>query len=210
MRTLALILILACTTGLSAAEPAKSARLFDGKTFAGWEGETNKIWRVESNALVGGSLQTTVPHNEFLCTQRPYTNFVLRLAFKVVSAGGELNAGVQIRSQRITNHFEVSGYQADMGEPEWWGCLYDESRRNKVLAKSNPAEINKILRRNDWNLYEIRCEGKQLQAWINGWPTFDYTETDDKIPQWGYICLQIHGGGKTEAMYSEISIEELP
>jgi len=37
-------------------------RLFDGKSFTGWEGDTKKTWRIENGALVGGSLQETVPH----------------------------------------------------------------------------------------------------------------------------------------------------
>lgn len=185
--------------------------LFDGKTFSGWEGDTNKIWRIEGGALVGGSLQATVPHNEFICTTRPFTNFVLRLKFKLTGTSGFINGGVQVRSKHIKNPaYELSGYQADMGDPEWWGCLYDESRRNKVLAKSNIAEVNKVLKRNEWNDYEVRCEGKRIRVTLNGYQTVDYTEPDDKIEQYGIIGLQIHGGGKAEAFYREIVIEELP
>jgi hypothetical protein len=53
--------------------------------------------------------------------------------FKLVGTEGFVNGGVQFRSQRVPNHFEVSGYQADLGEG-YWGALYDESRRNKVLV----------------------------------------------------------------------------
>jgi len=70
--------------------------------------------------------------------------------------------------------------------------------------------INKVLNRQDWNEYMIRAEGKRIRAWINGVPTVDYTEPDDGIPQFGQIGLQVHGGGKTEAWYKEIRIEELP
>jgi len=188
----------------------KAVSLFDGKTFLGWEGETNKTWRIEDGALVGGSLQTTVPHNEFICTERQFTNFVLRLKCKLVGTTGFVNAGVQVRSRRVPNHFEVSGYQADLGDPGWWGCLYDESRRNKVLAQSDMAKLNPVLKRDDWNDYEIRCDGKRIQAWLNGQQTFDYTEADDSIDQWGVIALQIHGGGKAEVSYRDIFVWELP
>ena len=116
----------------------------------------------------------------------------------------------QFRTQRIPNHFEVSGYQADLGDPGWWGCLYDESRRNKVLAQSDMAKLNPVLKRDDWNDYEIRCDGKRIQAWLNGQQTFDYTEADDSIDQWGVIALQIHGGGKAEVSYRDIFVWELP
>lgn len=189
---------------------AASVSLFDGKTFNGWEGDTKKTWKIEDGAFVGGSLAEKVPHNEFICTKRSFKNFVLRLKFKLVGTGDFNNGGVQVRSKRIANPaYELSGYQADMGDG-WWGSLYDESRRNKVLVKADPELIKRILKRDDWNDYEVRCEGKRIRLLINGHQTVDYTEPDDSIPQHGIIGLQIHGGGPAEASYKEITIEELP
>lgn len=192
---------------ISAAESDKAVKIFDGKTFSGWEGDTVKTFRIIDGAIVGGTLKEKVPRNEFLCTTRPYTNFVLRLKFKLVGDGA--NAGVQIRTKRIPNHHEVSGYQADMGDPSWWGALYDESRRNKVLAKADMEAVNKVLKRSDWNDYVIRCEGRRIQLWLNGLRTVDYTEPEENIDQSGVICVQIHGGPPSEAWYKDITIEEL-
>ena len=203
-----LLLALCLTFPLAAAEPGKPVSLFDGQTFTGWEGDTNKTFRITDGAIVGGSMTDKVPRNEFLCTTRQYTNFVLRLEFKLLG-GPKANAGVQIRTQRIPNHHEVSGYQADMGDG-WWGCIYDESRRNKVLAKADPALTEKLVKRDDWNTYEIRCEGKRIRLAINGTQTVDYTEEDAKIPQFGIIAVQIHGGPPSEAWYRKLVIEELP
>jgi hypothetical protein len=209
-RLLVPVLLLSLLSPLLAADPGKSVPLFDGKTFRGWEGDTNKTWRIENGALVGGLLKEKVPHNEFICTERMFTNFVLRLKFKLVGTEGFINGGVQFRSQRIKNPpYEMSGYQADMGDG-WWGCLYDESRRNKVLVKPEAALIERILKRNDWNNYEIRCEGKRIRLAINGEQTVDYTEPDDAIPQYGLIGLQIHGGGVSEASYKDITLVNLP
>jgi hypothetical protein len=125
-----------------------------------------------------------------------FTNFVLRLKFKLVGTEGFVNGGVQFRSQRIENPpYEMSGYQADMGEG-WWGALYDESRRNKVLAKPEPGVIEKALKKNDWNDYEIRCVGKRIRLAINGAQTVDYTEAEDSIPQFGLIGVQTMEAGK--------------
>ena len=194
---------------LSAGAKGDSISIFDGRSFKGWEGDTKKTFRIEGGAIVGGNLKQAVPRNEFLCTERSYTNFVLKLKFKLL--GGEnANAGVQFRTKRIPNHHEVSGYQADMGDPGWWGCLYDESRRNKVLAKSKIEDVNRILKRDDWNEYTIRCEGKHIQLWVNGAQTVDYMEKDEKIEDFGIIAVQIHGGPPSEAWYKDISIQELP
>jgi hypothetical protein len=187
--------------------PPKIVSLFDGTSFNGWEGDTQKTFRIEKGAIVGGSLNESVPRNEFLTTTKSYANFILRLQFKLVGEGA--NAGVQIRSQRIPNDAEMIGYQADLGQG-YWGSLYDESRRRKILARADPGVIEKVLKKDDWNSYEIRCEGKRIQLSINGTKTVDYREEDDDIPQKGFIGLQIHGGPPSEAWYKDITIEELP
>ena len=190
--------------------PAKTAgkgkRIFDGKTFKGWEGNL-KWFRIEDGAIVGGTLKKRIPNNEFLCTTKDYADFEMRLKVKLLGKGA--NAGIQIRSRRIPNHHEVRGYQADMGQG-WWGCLYDESRRNKVLARADRKKLAKVLKTGEWNDYVIRCEGKRVQLWINGYQTVDYTEPDEKIEQTGIIGLQIHGGGPSEAWYKDIDIIKLP
>ncbi|MBB3841208.1 hypothetical protein FHS57_005229 [Runella defluvii] len=187
----------------------KPERIFDGKSFKGWEGDTLKTWRIEQGALVGGSLQTKVPNNDFLCTKRSYSDFVLKAKFKLVGTEGFINSGVQFRSKRLTNpSYEMEGYQADLGD-KYWGSLYDESRRNKTLAGKPAEEVAKLLKPNDWNDYEIRADKRHIVLKINGVTTVDYTEPDTNIPQSGLIGLQIHGGGKALVYFKDIFIEEL-
>jgi len=175
------------------------------KTFTGWKGNL-EAFRIEDGAIVGGSLKERVPRNEFLCAAGEYADFELRLKFKLLGRGA--NAGVQIRSRRIPNHHEMIGYQADLGDG-WWGCLYDESRRRKVLAGPPKEDRAKIIKAGDWNEYVIRCTGRRIQLWINGHQTVDYTEPDEKIEQKGLIAVQIHGGPPTEAWYKDIVIKRL-
>jgi len=180
--------------------------LFDGRTFDGWEGDTAKSFRIEDGAIVGGNLNTTTPRNEFLCTERTFANFVLRLECKVVNANG----GVQFRSARVPESAEVSGYQADMDSSgRYWGCLYDEARRG-MLAESDAATVERIVRKDDWNAYEIRCEGSHIQLFVNGVRTVDYTEADASIPQSGVIAVQVHAGPPSETWYRNMEIAELP
>ncbi|MBL9173164.1 MAG: DUF1080 domain-containing protein [Verrucomicrobiales bacterium] len=183
--------------------------LFDGKTFTGWDGDTNRIWRIDDGALVAGDLKSMVPRNEFVATTRSYTNFVLRAQFKIEGSEGFVNGGIQIRSQRIPNHNEMIGYQADIGEG-WYGCLYDESRRNTVLARPDAAAVAKAFKAGEWNDYEIRCEGSRVRLWINGVPMVDYVEKDPAIVPSGRIGLQVHGGGKTRISFRKLTLEELP
>lgn len=192
----------------TAAEPSarsQPVRLFDGRTFAGWEGNF-KMFRIEAGAIVGGTLNEKIPHNEFLCTTRTYGDFELRLKFKVRGEG--VNAGVQFRTKRIPNHHEVSGYQADIGQ-KYWGSLYDESRRKKILAQADLDAVMKVVKIDDWNEYVVRAEGPRIRFWLNGLQTIDYTETDDAIDRSGVIAVQIHGGPPSEAWYKDLEITEL-
>jgi len=182
--------------------------LFDGKTLTGWEGETEKTWRIEDGCIVGGSLDTVVPRNEFLCTTKTYEDFELKVKFKLLGDKKDVNAGVQFRTKRIPKHHEVSGFQADIGQ-QYWGALYDESRRNKVLAQPDKEVVEKLAKHGEWNEYVIRCEGPRIRLWLNGTLTVDYTEKDDKIERSGIIGLQVHGGAKAKVHYKDITIEEI-
>lgn len=193
---------------VSACRPAPET-LFDGKTFTGWEGDTIRTWRIEDGAIAGGTLEQTVPHNDFLCTTDSYENFILRLKFKLIGREGFINAGVQFHSRRLEDPaYEMTGYQADIGDG-YWGSLYDESRRNKTLASPDSLTLLKVLKREAWNEYEIRAEDGRIRLFINGQQTVDYTEEDTSIPQSGRIGLQIHGGGKALVYYKDITLEKL-
>jgi len=197
--------LISCCTAASAAEESDFKPLFDGKTLVGWEGDL-KVFHVADGAIVAGSLKEPVARNEFLCTTEEYADFELRLKFKLLGKGA--NAGVQFRTRRIPKHHEVKGYQADLGDG-WRGALYDESRRNKLLAQPKAEDVAKVLKRDVWNDYVIRCQGRRIQLWINDLQTVDYTEPDEAIEQTGIIGLQVHGGGPTEAAYKDIRIKKL-
>ena len=191
-------------TSLLAAEEAPLQRIFDGKTFDGWEGDL-KIFRIEDGAVVGGNLKSSLKQNEFLTSKKDYSDFELHLKFKLI--GKTANGGVQIRSVRVPGSREMSGYQADMGTG-YWGRLYDESRRCTILA--GPEDGVKFVHLEDWNDYVIRCEGRRIQMWLNGHQTVDYTEPDTSLVQTGKIGLQIHAGEPSETWYKDIEIRELP
>ena len=199
--------ILVVAAAAAAAQGGTRLPLFDGKTFNGWEGDTQKTWRIENGAIVGGSLTERVPRNDFLVTTREFSDFVLRLQFKLEGTEGFINSGVQFRSQRAKEPaHEMVGYQADIGA-KYWGALYDETRRNTVLAGPDQAAILKHVRLNDWNDYEIHARGRQIRLVLNGQQTVDYTEPDAAIPQAGRIGLQIHGGGTAQVSFRNITIE---
>ena len=179
--------------------------LFDGKTLEDWDGDS-PVFRVEEQTIIGGQMKEKIPHNFFLSTKEEFADFELQLEFRLI--GEATNAGVQLRSKRIPDHHEMIGYQADLGE-KYWGALYDESRRNKVMASPNNEQLAKVLKLGEWNKYRILCEGRHIRLWINDFQTVDYTEADETIEQSGLIALQIHGGPPGEAQYRNIRIRRI-
>ncbi len=176
--------------------------IFNGQDLTGWEGDKS-LWKAVDGHLVGDS--PGIKKNEFLATVKTYSDFELRLEFKLHK--GEGNSGVQFRSLRDPKSSEVSGYQADLGD-KYWGCLYDEHRRNKVLVQA-PPELEKALKKDDWNSYVIRAEGDHITLKINDITTVDYREPDDKIARSGMIAVQVHSGGPLKVEFRNLRIKEL-
>lgn len=206
----ALGLLIACSAiAALRADDSGFVALFDGQSLAGWEGN-EEIFRVQDGAIVAGSQSEKVAHNEFLASKEEFGDFELRLKARLVGKGQ--NAGVQFRSQRIADHFEMIGYQCDMGtmqEKPIWGALYDESRRRKFLAEPDAEKLSAVLKGDDWNDLVIRCEGPRVQIWVNGLQTVDYTEMVGEISRTGRFGLQIHGGEPAEAAYKDIRVKRL-
>jgi putative heme-binding domain-containing protein len=205
-----LCLLVAAAAGWGkAAEPRP---LFDGSSLAGWDVRAGEEtwWRAADGMIVGGSLEEKVPHNTFLATQESFGNFELVFQIRLRGAGGFVNSGVQVRSERVPGSHEMTGYQVDVG-PGWWGKLYDESRRNKVIGEpQDPAALAAVVNEDGWNEYRIRAEGPAIRSWINGVKALDYLEPDAAIPLAGRIGIQVHGGGKALVEVKNIRIESLP
>jgi len=204
MKPRAVLLFLA----LAAFAQADPIPLFNGKDLDGWEGDKGKVWRVEDGVIKGGSMEGN-PRNEFLTSEKEYGNFRLTFDYKLVGTEGFVNGGVQIRSHRMEGSHEMIGYQADIGADKT-GFLYDESRRNKMLAEADLEQIKKLEKPGEWNHYEVLAEGKRVRLFINGKLTVDYTEEDDSIGQKGLIGLQIHGDCKAVIAFRNIHIEPIP
>lgn len=177
--------------------------LFNGKNLREWFSDTPGIWSVQPDGAIVGK-HGGLKHNDFLRTRRHYSDFELRLKFRLKDGQG--NSGIQFRSKPVPDSHEVSGYQADIGQ-QYWGCLYDESRRNKVLA-CPPADKLKVDKAG-WNEYVITARGARITLDLNGVRTVDYTETDPGIDRTGFIALQVHSGPGIEVEFKDMVITEL-
>jgi hypothetical protein len=208
--------------------------LFDGRSLSGWEGNLD-LWRVRDQTIVGGTLEDSIAEDQFLCTTRAFGDFELHLEARM--SGGQYG-GVSFRGQRDPNSTQVGGYQADMGflpgafmpivsdltdvDPDrpypLWGSLLDEYRPDKsrypdpanpyrLVAVADRAVVDQFLRPDDWNAVTVLAIGDQIEIGLNGANTVKYVERGD-VPRSGLICLQVHSGPPSEALYRDIHIRE--
>ena len=168
--------------------------LFDGKTLSGWEGD-EKYWRAENGVLVGQTTkEVTTKKNTFLVyTKKEFSDFELRFSYRV--NGG--NSGVQYRSELVSK-WVVKGLQADFedkiheGNDKFSGMFFEENGRmfmgqrgdvvivssnkdkpkkpkiEKIATVGEAAELEKHIRRDDWNDYVVIAKGNTFLHIING------------------------------------------
>lgn len=196
--------------------------IFDGKTLDGWvqRGGTAK-YRVEEGAIVGTSVANTP--NSFLCTERDFTNFVLKLEFKVDPG---LNSGVQVRSHAFDHPIEydwrgkkikvpakrVHGLQVeiDPSSRAWSAGIHEEGGRSWLNDLKNNEPARQAFRAGEWNALRIECRGNSYKTWINDVPAADLK--DERVSS-GFIGLQVHGVGRNpkmlEVRFRKLLLKEL-
>lgn len=210
MKRLALLTAAALTLTASAQEATKPTSLFDGKTLTGWKTvnpAAMKQWSVIDGVITSGNLKDKIPANTYLATTKEYGDFEFRCLFRIQGdhKTGMINSGIQYRSN--IHGKKIVGYQADIGKG-YWGDLYDEHRRGKLMGGDN-STLKLLLKEDGWNSYIIRCQGPQHQLYINGVLVADYTEKDPKIPAKGVIAVQIHSGGAGKVEFRDLTVTEL-
>ena len=201
-----IFLLAAALAGAAFSQQAGFKPLFNGRNLDDFVVDTPGLWSVEKGEIVGRS--PALKYNDFLRTKKNYSHFILKVKFKMTDASGKANSGVQFRSKPMPDSHEVIGYQADMGQ-NYWGCLYDESRRKKVLVQASPEALAG-LDEAGWNEYIVEASGPRILITLNGHVTVDYTETEPGIETGGFIALQLHAGPAFEMRFKDLLIRELP
>lgn len=207
--------------------------LFNGKDLAGWEGLPD-FWSVEDGAITGRTTkERPTKGNTFLVWKGgTVDDFELRASFKMVpgDAAGFVNSGIQYRSKVIDpDKWVVGGYQADMeAGPNYTGILYEERGRG-ILAQrgqmvnieadgklrvlgtmGSSADIQSVIKKEDWNDYVIIARGPHLTHIINGRVTADVTDDQAaKRAKSGIIALQLHAGPPMMVQFKNIRIKPL-
>jgi len=194
---------LAIVPSLARAADEKFKPLFNGKDLSGWvqpAENSGAKFTVEDGAIVGRT-DGKLKKNEFLVTDQPYGDFILKAKVKFKNG----NSGIQFRSSREANG-RVTGPQADVADG-WWGVLYEEGRRSKVLDRYPANDAAKLVHEGDWNDLTIEAKGSHVIITFNGTKVID--RTDEKFDPKGVIALQVHVGGPMEVQFKALEIAVL-
>jgi hypothetical protein len=186
------------------ADEEKKTEPFIAKDLSNWEGLIKEFWTYKDGALVGFTPKDP-GFNTFLCSKKKYKDFEMKCKVRLKDGVG--NSGIQIRSEIAdAKTFAVKGPQCDVGKG-YWGSLYGE--RFGGMMKAAGAEIQKIVKQDDFNDYYIKCVGKHVTIKINGETSVD--DDFDKMPDEGIIAFQLHAGYPSmEVTFKDIEFKELP
>ena len=198
--------------------------IFNGKDLGGWDGEA-PFWSVEDGALTG---QTTPErpgrhHTYIRYRGSKAADFDFRLSFRIHSG----NSGVQFRSSERPD-WDMAGYQADLDVAgHYSGILYELNGRaimtqrgqkvviapdgkRQVTQVGNPDELLKLIKKGDWNDYQIMARGPRIILKINGQVTSEVIDNEQgKSARDGLIGFQLHAGPPMKVQYKNIRLKRL-
>ena len=189
--------------------------LFNGRDLTGWVKRGGSAeYQIENRCIVGKCVPNT-PGNTFMCSEKEFGDFILRLQYKFIEAG---NSGVQFRSaaRPEDDHERVYGYQYEMRPGgDSTGRIYDEGRRGHKFGiiwldaytpQDRLAAAEAECKEGEWNDVEIQCVGPSIKTWLNGHLVVDMF---DSFSMKGFFGLQIHGGTSGSVAWRNIRVKDL-
>ncbi len=144
--------------GTAIAPVLTAAPIFDGKTLAGWTGDTDG-YRVENGVLIGK------PKGRHIYTEKEYSDFRFTFDFKL-SKGA--NSGIGIRTPlKGDPAFEGIEIQVLDDAAEKWANLHDWQYHGSIYG-IQAAERGHLNPLGEWNHQEITVVGDQITVVLNG------------------------------------------
>jgi arylsulfatase A-like enzyme len=195
-----------------------------GDRMRNWSGDS-KYWSKKDGVLIGQT-DGTLKMNRFITWKAATVqNFDLRVKVRISKRG---NSGIHYRamSRPDLGLDVVTGYQCDIvaGRPRHNGQLHEEGGR-KILAHAGEKVVAspvgglwitgsfevREFEPGKWHEYRILAEGNRLRQWINGHPTADLIDSNEKARDTeGVLALQVHKGPPMTIEFKEMRIKHLP
>lgn len=220
VRRLSMVLLLVAVltlhfTGQAVAdEPAPAfQKLYNGKDLEAWDCYQGDIACWKAN---GELLQCVKEGGGWLRTKKVYSDFVLKLEYKI-PAGGNSGVGLRVPPTGLVHkdgmEIQILDDDApahkDLNPAQYGGSIYYQS----------PAKRGASQKPGEWNAMEITCAGPHVKIVLNGQVVNDvqldtfkeaqapneYSPLADR-PQVGFIALQSHG---SDVDFRNVEIKDL-
>jgi len=174
--------------------------LFNGKDLTGWkvnEGGKLSLWGAENGILYvnGGG-------GGWLMTEKEYSDFELRLEFKIPEKG---NSGVALRSP-LKGQPQIVGIEIQILDDEWHKVNYKGLKPTQLTGSIYgiiPPSKKALKPIGEWNQYRIIAKGRQITVELNGTRIVDadldkHRDKAEEHPgvlrEKGHLGLQSHDG----------------
>ena len=158
--------------------------LFDGNTLDGWKLVGKKG---EGYGVTNGVIYCARGGGGNLLTEKEFSNFILRLDFKIEEGG---NNGIGIRAPISGGDVAYLGMEIqvlDDKAPKHAHIL--PGQKNGSIYKVVPAK-NGTAKLNEWNHYEITAKGRLIKVVLNGRTIVNANLNDIHDPE----ILRVHPG----------------
>jgi hypothetical protein len=168
-------------------------KLFNGKNFDGWEGNTGengtpKYFTIQDGVIVArNEADNAPPVSNYLVTKKNYKDF--RLIFEGKLAESPMHSGIALWGKKYEKDGQVYSYQGHLVMfPAAWG-FYDLFGRNSIYKDDGRA---KKADNGDWNKMEILATGHRIRLAVNGQLVADWEDPKLETCIAGPIGLQHH------------------
>jgi len=167
LNLLALFVLLICCF---AAGDDKTVRLFTekGPLTKGWSArEWNDLtkvaegaqWTVDDDGILHGSER----RGTWLVSDKEYSDFHLELEFKIAAEG---NSGVALRAP-MRGDPAYDGMELQIVDPRYYGGKGEDFQLCGSIYRAIPPKKS-AFKPEDWNKYEITCQGPHVKVLLNG------------------------------------------
>jgi hypothetical protein len=198
-----LLLTLLLAPGVRAEDtkpPPGFESLFNGRDLTGWkvnEGGNLKVWGAEDGILYvkGGG-------GAWLMTEKEYSDFELRLEFKIPEKG---NSGVALRSP-LRGQPQIVGMEIQILDDEWHKVNYRGLKPTQLTGSIYgvvPPSKKALKPIGEWNQFRIVAKGRHVTVELNGTRIVDANLDEHKnqarehpglLRTSGHLGLQSHDG----------------
>jgi 3-keto-disaccharide hydrolase len=171
----------------------KPVRLFNGKDFEGWEGNTGengtpRYFTIKDGVIIARNEADNAPAvSNYLLTKKHYKDF--RLVFEGKLAESPMHSGIALWGKKYERDGQTYSYQGHLVMfPAGWG-FYDLFGRNSIYRDDGRA---KKADNGDWNRMEILATGHRIRLAVNGLLVADWEDPKPETCVAGPIGLQLH------------------